>query len=104
MRNKRDVEMLTNACFSALNHAEGLMSSEQSIKSKTSKINTLENKAVIVLDQPGNRSRAFDIKKSYCFNFLIVYQFQLQLTLLNGTFVLLSFLLILVTTYSHSVN
>ena len=36
MRNKRDIEILMNACFSALNDAKGLMSVEQSIKSKTS--------------------------------------------------------------------
>ena len=49
MRNKRDIEMLTNACFSTLNHAEELMSVEQSIKSKTSQAITAENKAVIML-------------------------------------------------------
>ena len=44
--NKRVIEMLTNVCFSALNHAEGLMSVKQSIKSKTSKVISSENKAV----------------------------------------------------------
>ena len=34
MRNKREIEILTNPYFSALNHAEGLMSVEQSIKIK----------------------------------------------------------------------
>ena len=53
--------MLTNTCFSALNHAEGLMSVKQSIKSKTSQAMTSENMAVIMLDCPGNRSNAFDI-------------------------------------------
>ena len=36
MRNKREIEILTNACFSALNHAKGSISVEQCIKSKTS--------------------------------------------------------------------
>ena len=61
MRNKRDIEMLTNASFLALNHAEGLMGLEQSIKSKTSQVTSSETKAVIILDCPGNRSKAFDI-------------------------------------------
>ena len=47
---KGTIEMLTNACFSALNHAKKLMSVEQSIKSKTSKVITSENKAVIMLE------------------------------------------------------
>ena len=32
MRNKREIEVLTNACFLVLNHAEEIMSVEQSIK------------------------------------------------------------------------
>ena len=62
MKNKRDIEMLTNACFSALNHAEVLMSVEQSIISKTSQIIFSENKAVIILDCPWNISKAFDMQ------------------------------------------
>ena len=62
MRNKREIEILTNACFSALNHTEGLMSVKQSIKSKTAQAITSENKAVIMLDCPGNRSNAFDLQ------------------------------------------
>ena len=48
------------------------MSGEQGIKSKTSKVITSENKAVIKLDHPGNRSKSFDMEKqSHHFNFLI---------------------------------
>ena len=36
MRNKRENDILTNACFSALNHAEVLKSVEESIESKAS--------------------------------------------------------------------
>ena len=57
--NKRHVEMLTNACFSELNHEEGLMSIKQRIKSKISnqkhqKKFFSENKVVIMLYCPGN--------------------------------------------------
>ena len=62
MRNKKEIKILTNACFSALNHAERLMSVEESIKSKTSQANTCENKVVVMLDRPGNRSNAFDMQ------------------------------------------
>ena len=62
MRNKSDIEMLTNACFLALNHAEGLISVEQSIKSKTSQVISSGNKAVIMLDYPVNRSKASDMQ------------------------------------------
>ena len=62
MKKKRDTKVLTNACFSALNHTEGLMSAENSIKSKTSQPITSENNAVIMLDHPGNRSHAFDVE------------------------------------------
>ena len=62
MRNNRDIEILTNTCFSELNHAKGLMSVDQSIKSKTSQEITSENKAVIILDHPGKRSNAFDMQ------------------------------------------
>ena len=62
IRNKRESEILTNACFLALNHAEGLMSVKQSIKSKTSQEITSEYKAVIMLDHPGNRSNSFDMQ------------------------------------------
>ena len=58
MRNKREIEILKNV-FSALNHVKGLMSVEQSIKSKTSQAITSENKAVIMLDDPGNGSNEF---------------------------------------------
>ena len=64
MRNKRDIEMLKNACFSALNHAESLMEVEQRIKSKTSQVIFPENKAVIMLDCPGNRSKAFNMEEA----------------------------------------
>ena len=37
IRNKRDIEMLTNVCFSILDHAEGSMSVEQSIELKKCK-------------------------------------------------------------------
>ena len=60
MRNKREIEILMNACFLTINHTEGLMSVEQSIKSKVTF--TSENKAVIMLDQPRNRSNAFDMQ------------------------------------------
>ena len=61
MRNKREIEMLTNDCFLAHNHTEGLKSVEQSIKSKMAQAINFENKAV-VMDCPGNRSNAFDMK------------------------------------------
>ena len=50
MRNIRVIEILTNECFSALNHAEGLMSIEQSIKSRTLQAITSEHNEVIMLD------------------------------------------------------
>ena len=62
MRNKREIEILTNACFSPLKHADGLMSVEHSIKSNSSQAITSENKAVIMLDCPGDRSTAFDMQ------------------------------------------
>ena len=62
MRNKGEIEMLTNACFLAINHTEGLMNVEQSIKSKMAQAITSENKAVVILDHPRNRSKAFDIQ------------------------------------------
>ena len=62
MWNKRDIEILINASFSALNHAEGLMSVKQSINSKTSQAITAENKAVNMLDHPGSRTKEFDIQ------------------------------------------
>ena len=37
IRNKWEFEILTNACFSALSHADGFMSVEQSTKSKPKK-------------------------------------------------------------------
>ena len=61
------IEILTNGCFSALNHAEGLMSVEQSIKPKLSHAITSENKAVIMLDRPRNRSNAFDMQIAHSF-------------------------------------
>ena len=54
--------MLTNACFSAQNNAEGLMSVEQSIKSIISKVISSKNKGVIMLHHHGNRSKIFDMK------------------------------------------
>ena len=62
MRKKREIEILTNACFLALNYTEGLMSVEQSIKSKTAQAITSENKVVAMQDHPGNRSNAFDMQ------------------------------------------
>ena len=62
MRNEREIEILTDACFSALSYEEGLISVEQSIKSKASQVISSENKAVIMLDYPGNRSSAFDMQ------------------------------------------
>ena len=38
------------------------MSVEQSTKSKTSQVITPENKAVMMLDCPGNRSNVFDMQ------------------------------------------
>ena len=64
MRNKREIQILTNACFLVLNHSEWLMSVEQSIKSKMAQVITSENKAVIILNRLGNRSTAFDLEKS----------------------------------------
>ena len=61
MKNKRHIEMLTNAYFAAFNHAEGLVRVEQSIKSKTSKVISSKNKAVTMLDCSGNRSNTFDM-------------------------------------------
>ena len=46
----------------ALNHAKRLMGVEQSIKSKISQAITSEDKAVVMLDCPGNRSNAFDMQ------------------------------------------
>ena len=43
MRNKWEIEIWINACFSALNHAKRLMSVEQSIKSTTSQAIFYEN-------------------------------------------------------------
>ena len=60
MRNNRESVILTNACFSSLNHTEGLMSLEQSIISKKAQAITFENKAFVMLDCPGNRSNAFE--------------------------------------------
>ena len=48
--------------FLALNHTEGLMSIEQSIKSKLLQANTSENKAVVMLDRARNWSKAFDMQ------------------------------------------
>ena len=62
MKNKREIEILTNACFLALNHIEGLMSVKQSIKSKMAQTITSKNKAVIMLDHPIKRSNAFDMQ------------------------------------------
>ena len=62
MRNKSEIEILTNAYFLALNCTEGLMSVKQSIKSKTLQAIISESKAVIMLDCPGNRSNAFDMQ------------------------------------------
>ena len=62
MSNKRDKRMLTNACVSTLNHAEWFLSVEQSIKSKTLNVIATENKALIMLDHTGNRSKIFEIK------------------------------------------
>ena len=56
MRNKRHIEILTNASFSALNLAEELMSVEQNIKSKTSQAVASKNKAVIMPDHPGKKT------------------------------------------------
>ena len=64
LRNKRDIQMLINACFSALYHGDGLMSVEQSIKSKVLKEFTSKNKAVTMLHHPRNRSKAFDMEKT----------------------------------------
>ena len=44
IRNKRDIEIMTNACFSALNHAEGLMKVEQRIELKTSQVVSTESR------------------------------------------------------------
>ena len=75
----------------ALNHAKGFMSVEQSIKSKTSQAITSGNKAVIMMYHPGNRHNAFDMQIAEpMFEFVIVYQFQLPSTLLNGTAVLVT--------------
>ena len=54
--------MLINACSPALNHEEGLMSVEQSIKSKTSQVISSENKVDKMLDHPGNRFKVFDMQ------------------------------------------
>ena len=63
MRNKRDIQILTNACFfSAPNHAEGLMSIEQSNKSETSQAITSKNNAVMILVCHGNIFNAFDMQ------------------------------------------
>ena len=56
--------MLINACFSALNYTEGLMSVEQSIKSKTLKLITFENNVIIMLDHSGNRSNTCHMGKT----------------------------------------
>ena len=72
MRNKREIEIFTNACFSALNHTEVLTSVEQSIKSKTSQAITSENKAIVMLHDPGHRFNA-DMQKAEPFNFVINY-------------------------------
>ena len=67
------------------------MSVEQNIKSKTSQAITSENKAVIMLGCPGNRSNAFDMQIAEpLFHFVEVYQFQLPSTLLNGPAVLVT--------------
>ena len=63
-RTKRDFEIFTNAYFLSLNHVEGLMSVEQSIKSKTSQAIISENNAVIMLNCPGNRSNALNMQKA----------------------------------------
>ena len=47
--------------FLALIHTEGLMSVKQIIASKMAQATTSENKAVIMLDHPRNRSNAFDM-------------------------------------------
>ena len=78
MRNKREIEILTNACFSAIDHAEGLMSVEQSIKSKSSKVISSQKKAIIMLHHPLNLTCKWQ-----------VYQLQLQSTP-NGTAVLVT--------------
>ena len=48
--------------FLALYHAEGSISVEQSIKGKISQAITSQNKAVVMLDRPGNKSNAFEIQ------------------------------------------
>ena len=56
--------MLTNACFLALNHTDGLVSVEESTNSKSLKVITSENKAVIMLDDYGKRSKEFDMDEA----------------------------------------
>ena len=48
--------------FSAFNHTELLKNGEQSIKSKMAQAVKSKNEAVVMLDHPGNRSNAFDMK------------------------------------------
>ena len=64
MRNTRDVEMLTNSCFSTLTHPEGLMSTEQSNNSKATILSTSKSKLVIMLDHLENTSKTFDIEEA----------------------------------------
>ena len=76
MRNKREIKILTNACYLALNHTEGLISVEKCIKSKTAQAITTENKAAIMLDCSGNRSNSFDMQRAepmfeFCHSLLI---------------------------------
>ena len=62
MRKKRYVQMLTNICFSALNYAVEVMAIEQIIKSKMSIGISSENQAFLMWDNPGNRSKTFDMQ------------------------------------------
>ena len=91
MRNKKKIEILTNACFLALIHMEGLMSVEQNIKLKRAQANTSENKAIVMLDRPTYISDAFDVQIAEpMLEFVAVYQFQLPSTLHNGIAVLVT--------------
>ena len=73
MTNNRKIYILMNLCSSALNHKEWLMSVEQSIKFKISQAIISENKAVIMLHHPGNRSNTFDVQiAELLFHFVIV--------------------------------
>ena len=52
MRNKREMVILTHACFSALNPEKRLMSVKQSIKSYTSQVISPKNKVVVLETEP----------------------------------------------------